>query len=223
MKNWWKENGLSVVVGIAIGLGGYFGWEQYQSHTIETKKSASQAYEILSEINIKDNTDEFVKKANELKNDHADTAYALLASLHLAKLSAEKADWAAAEKELDWAVQKTQGSELQPIFKVRLARLYNAQEKHQQAITLLEGIKEEAYTGMTNIVLGDAYLAMGDKEKARALYEVAGEKTNSYIVKNELEMLVDDLTTPGISINKAAEAPANTTEEAKADENKQGS
>jgi len=45
LKKWWKENGIRVALGVAIGLGLIFGWQQWQSHTEQQAQSASGSYQ----------------------------------------------------------------------------------------------------------------------------------------------------------------------------------
>ncbi len=201
LKDWWSENGTSIIVGIVIGVSGFFGYNWWQDSVRLKQEGASNAYAAFIEINAKENADQFIEAANKVKQEHKDTGYALLASLHLAKQFVLKDDFAGAEKELRWATEQTAGSDLQAIMKVRLARVLNAQEKYQDAAGLLQGITGEAYKGLIQQVLGDTYLLMGEAEKARTAYLIAKESTDSYIAKNELEMLVNDLATSDIPVS----------------------
>jgi predicted negative regulator of RcsB-dependent stress response len=44
IKNWWKENGTSVIAGTVIGLVGLFGWRYYNEMQQNNQEAASQAY-----------------------------------------------------------------------------------------------------------------------------------------------------------------------------------
>ena len=35
LKKWWKENGLSIVGGVVVGLALVFGWRSWQHHQLE--------------------------------------------------------------------------------------------------------------------------------------------------------------------------------------------
>ncbi|MDM8569979.1 tetratricopeptide repeat protein, partial [Thiotrichales bacterium HSG1] len=45
LKKWWKENGLSVVGGVAIGFALLFGWRWWQAYTEHQSQIASDTYE----------------------------------------------------------------------------------------------------------------------------------------------------------------------------------
>ncbi|AGH45899.1 TPR-like domain-containing protein [Paraglaciecola psychrophila 170] len=44
IKRFWKENGLSLVIGALLGLGGLLGWRYYNDSQIEAKEQASFAF-----------------------------------------------------------------------------------------------------------------------------------------------------------------------------------
>lgn len=210
LKDWWNENGTSIIVGIVLGVGGYFGYQFWQSQSAEINQQASGLYSELLKIDATDKADEFSAAAESLKTEFADSSYAILAALHLAKSAADKDDFATAETQLRWAAEKATGLDVQPIINVRLARVLNAQQKHDEAIALLNGIKGDSFKGLAQQVLGDSYLAKGDKEQARMAYETAKESTESFAAKNELDLLVNDLQSAPVVQASVSDAPAAT-------------
>jgi len=80
IKRWWKENAVSLIAGIVIGLavlGGYRFWSETKQNQAQ---HASVLYsEILSSTNNK------AKNVEILKADYSGTPYAALAALLLAK------------------------------------------------------------------------------------------------------------------------------------------
>ena len=45
VRQWWRENGMSAVFGIVLGLGAIFGWRWWQTHQIEQAEAASGIYQ----------------------------------------------------------------------------------------------------------------------------------------------------------------------------------
>ena len=41
IKSWLKENGLSIVLGIVLGLGGVYGWRGWQAHKVDVAEEYS--------------------------------------------------------------------------------------------------------------------------------------------------------------------------------------
>ncbi|MBK5967828.1 YfgM family protein, partial [Thiorhodovibrio winogradskyi] len=47
IKKWWKENGVAVVTGVAIGLAAIFGWRGWTGYQEQRGQQASLAFEEL--------------------------------------------------------------------------------------------------------------------------------------------------------------------------------
>ncbi len=206
LKDWWKENGTSIIVGIVLGVSGFAGYNWWKNHTITTEQTASNAFEEVIKLNPTEDFEQFVAKLSALKTEHASTGYALLASLHLSKQYIEREQFNEAESELRWAVDKTKGTDLQPLIQIRLARVLNAQARHEDAKALLMSVNAPAFAGTKQQVLGDTYMALGDNEAARTAYKEALAQTDSYSAKTDLELKINDL----------AEAPVASTVETSA-------
>jgi predicted negative regulator of RcsB-dependent stress response len=220
LKEWWSENGTSILVGIVIGIGGFFGYNWWQEQQQVKREQASDTFNSM--LAKEAGSDEFVTVANDIKQSFPDSGYALLAALHLAKQHVVKGDFAAAEAQLRYAVEHTAGHDLQPLMKIRLARVLNATQKYDEAQSLLNSIEGAAFEGLKQQVLGDALLAKGDKEGARMAYMAAKEATDSYMAKNELDMMINDLAVAEISaspsVETAAEPQAETSEKTNSEE-----
>ncbi|HZP14007.1 MAG TPA: tetratricopeptide repeat protein, partial [Nevskiaceae bacterium] len=63
LKRWWKENWLALATGLALGLGGIFGWQQWQAHEDKVAADASQAYEDLKKAADANKADDAEKAA----------------------------------------------------------------------------------------------------------------------------------------------------------------
>ena len=45
LKRWWEENGKQTILGIALIVGGYFGWQAWTDHSEEQASAASLTYQ----------------------------------------------------------------------------------------------------------------------------------------------------------------------------------
>ncbi len=106
IKAWWRENGLSVVIGVGLALVGVFGWQQWQSHQLQKSEEASALF-----LQI-ENTPTVVEK---LQSDYASTPYASLAMLAKAKQSVEKGEDTVAIEALQWAIDNTSDTEVKDV------------------------------------------------------------------------------------------------------------
>ena len=199
IKKWWKENWMSLLGGVLIGVGILFGgkywWENRNFHA----EAASIEYEAMIQSLTQNKTEEASDHAAALLGQYADTPYAGLAALTMAKIKTDKGDLATAKSHLRWAIDNVQLPEVQTEAQIRLARVLLAEEKYDEALQRLDGIKSPEYKAATEELKGDIYVARGDKEKARIAYGIAmaeldQSSTNaSPRLRNFLQMKLDDL------------------------------
>ena len=171
MKKWWEENGKSVIFGLCIGVVAIVGWNVWSSHKVEQGQEASSLYTKLSQ-----NVDTDIAYAETLnatiQDDFSSTVYAQLSEMKLAKVKLASKDQAAAIAHLQKVVGSATG-EMQHVAKLRLARLLRDKGELDQAMTLVEGNQDGAFSGLYAEIQGDLYVAKGDTEKAAAAYQKA--------------------------------------------------
>lgn len=180
LKNWWKENGSTLVIAVLVGLIAYFGFQWWQNQQQQSAEQSSAIYsELLEVVNVPANealSDE--KKATatylikQLQDDYASSQYAVNASLFAAKIAVDNNDLDAAETSLQWAVEHS-GDNLKALAKLRLARVYASKEKQSEALSLLSGNDVESFTSLYSELRGDILLASDDVAGARTAYQEA--------------------------------------------------
>lgn len=173
LKQWWKEYGLSIILGIIIAIVVIFGWQLYKRHKTKVGQEASVIYARMSIDVLNNQQQDAINQAKILLRNFAATPYADLAALTLAKYEvlANKLDEAV--KQLQWVVKHAHSDALQQIAKMRLARIYILQDKLQQALDLLSNLKNSVFAGLAAEIQGDAYIKLGKVDKARAMYQLA--------------------------------------------------
>ncbi len=198
LKQWWAENGRAVLMGIGLGLALIFGWRSWQGHQNTVAETASSAYtSVMESLENKDEGETFLGKVDSLKSEHGGTAYAAMASLAEARFHVEKEDLPKAEDALRWALDSGSFEEIKSIARLRLARVLAAQDKHDEALTLLDSVTGESYAGMVDEIRGDIYLDKGDAEQALVAYKRARESGARTASAQDLQMKLDDLAQPG--------------------------
>ena len=190
IKQWWKDNAVSLISGIVIGvvvLGGYKYW-------IENENSqAQQASVIYSSILL--STGDKTENTEVLKNNYSGTPYAALSALLLAKdnVHAKEVDKAIAQ--LKWVIDNNNNDGVLHIAQQRLARLYLSQDNVEAAEALIKGIKAEGFSAAYNEIRGDINLAKKLPVQAKENYRIAlaslvrGDQRYAII-----KMKLDDLT-----------------------------
>ena len=202
LKNWWDENGTSLIITVVVTVGAIFGYRAWEENVIETGEAASAVYEnlVIATDNIATNGSEEAVRitalslAETLKSDHGDTTYAVFAAMRLAKLAVTENDLDMAMEELRWALDNVSETHLDTTIRVRLARVYMGLEDPASAMSLL--VDHQPASGQVASVeeaKGDILHAMGDLEQARQAYQRALENLSDEVEKPTLELKLADL------------------------------
>lgn len=184
IKKWWKENGTSTLVGIALAVAAVFGWQGWQKQQQESAYSASAMYQNLIGIANTEQgqlTDEQISTANHLaetlKTDFRSSSYAQFAALYKAKFAVAANDLDAAESELRWVLGQSLDPEMAAQTRLRLSRVLSAKQQYDEAMNVLSG-DALAYAALYDEQKGDIYLAQGNNDSARQAYNDAKQKNS---------------------------------------------
>ncbi|RDE23015.1 hypothetical protein DV711_10745 [Motiliproteus coralliicola] len=181
IKNWWKENGRSTVIGVAVAVIAVFGWRGWQDHQRQTAENASVLYQSMVEkalVQPGQTLSEEDRKsaeymANQLKSDYQSTGYAQYAALWLAKLQADQGKLDAAKAELKWLVEQKPEAPIAQVAKLRMSQLLLAEGDAQAALTQLGSAPEKGFEAAYFELKGDLLNALGRAAEARQAYQSA--------------------------------------------------
>jgi predicted negative regulator of RcsB-dependent stress response len=186
LKRWWKDNGNSILAGIAFVLIVYFGMGQFQSSRENAAGRASDLYQQISELSLQSlsgvmQEDDMLAAQslyNELKTDYANSIYARYAALLMARIRVENDQLEQAATELQWILDNPKlgfmrkaDEELFTITRLRLARVRLSMGDAQSALAVLNAVPvpEEFIAGYAEVE-GDIQLQLNNTEAARAAY-----------------------------------------------------
>lgn len=191
LKDWWKENGKTIIVAFILGVGGMFGWRYWQTHQVEQIAQASAQYDTL--INSVQQ-DEQAKKANieQFVQANSKTAYAVFALLDEAKKATEKQDFSAAEAHLNQALTQSQDEVLTSIVALRLSAVQFQLGQLDNALSTLNQVKGESFNARKAILTGDIQAAKGDKVAAKNSFEQA-QQSGSQLEQQMAKMKLNNL------------------------------
>ena len=161
VRSWLRDNALGMVGGLALGIAAIYGWQWWDRHQAEQQQQAHTAYaEAVRQLEAGE-----VDKAGTLLAGQKGT-YATLAALRVAKSQVEAG-------KTDEAIATLRGIQaepsLQPVVDERLAQLFNAAGKPEEALKVLEGDNGSVALELR----GDALFASGKREEARDAYSRA--------------------------------------------------
>lgn len=191
LKDWWKENGKTIIVAFILGMGGMFGWRYWQAHQAKQIAQASAQYDALI---YSAQQDEQAKKANieQFVQANSKTAYAVFALLDEAKKATEKQDFAAAEVNLNQALTQSQDEVLTSIVALRLSAVQFQLGQLDNALTTLNQVKGESFDARKAILTGDIQVAKGDKVAAKNSFDQA-QQSGSQLEQQMAKMKLNNL------------------------------
>ena len=191
LKDWWKENGKTIIVAFILGVGCMFGWRYWQEHQAEQIAQASAQYDALI---YSAQQDEQAKKSNieQFVQANSKTAYAVFALLDEAKKATEKQDFAAAEVNLNQALTQSQDEVLTSIVALRLSAVQFQLAQLDNALTTLNQVKGESFNARKALLTGDIQVAKGDKIAAKNSFDQA-QQSGSQLEQQMAKMKLNNL------------------------------
>jgi predicted negative regulator of RcsB-dependent stress response len=216
LKNWWDENGTSLVITVVVTIGAIFGYRGWEESVIETGEAASAVYEdlVIATDNIAANASNdairitAVSLAETLKAEHGDTTYAVFAAMRLAKVAVSQNDLEMALEELRWALDNVSEEHLETTIRVRLSRVHLGLEDPASAMALL--VDHQPASGQLASVeeaKGDIFHSLGDLVQAREAYQKALVNLSDRIEKPILELKLADLPLSGQATQNGLSEP----------------
>lgn len=169
LKEWWKKNGTSVVVGVVIGVSVIVGVNYWRGYIQSQAEEASVRYARLLTLD----GEESRQLGSELMSDYSNTPYAALAALYLAKVSYAQGDSEKAESMLKWAMDNAELTANQHAARLRLAHLYLEAGRTDEAEELVNITQYDGFRSEYKELIGDIAMARGDAALARVAYEEA--------------------------------------------------
>lgn len=166
IKRLWGEYGNSIIAGLTIGFAGFIGFNYYQDNKYENEIATSEAYQSVVELIAEDSTEAFRQQGDKFITEHADSNYAVLTALALAKDAVTHKDWSKAESYLSTAIEKSSDEGLKGIATLRKARIQLQQDKAALALETLATPLSEAFKASAEETKGDAYLAQDKRTRA---------------------------------------------------------
>lgn len=189
IKKFWKENGIPIIVGAALGLGGLWGWRFYNAQELQAQEQANDAYNTAIEALSANQTDTSV--LTKFIDANKDTTYAVMAALQVAKVAVEHNDLAEAEKQLQWAADNVSDVAIKDLALVRLARVQGELEKYDAAKATLDKVSSESFMAQAYTVKGDVLAKQSLFNEAQESYSKALELTegNPTLIQMKIDHL----------------------------------
>jgi len=197
LKKWWKENGVSTIVGLVVGIALILGWNYWRDYKKDQAARASALYDQLLSTADAGKKESAEKLAQRTQEEFGKTEYASYSGLMEAKLKVQQGDLAAAKQILEKLAAKSD-DELSHIARIRLVRLMLATGEYEQGLQVINKVDPAASSGFSanyDELLGDLYVALDRRDEARTSYQNALRNGSQSPL---LQFKIDDLTAPEI-------------------------
>lgn len=195
IKSWWKENYVSILLGLGVGIAIIVGWNFWQSYNKTKNEQASAQFSQLLKA-VTENSDKSAEKLAMLTQEqYKSTAYADYSALFEAELKVKQGDIAAAKQVLE-KLSAGSDKDIANLAQIRLVRLMLASGEFEQALQLINKIDPATSANFAagyDELVGDIYVALDRRDEARTAYQNAKRKGAQSAL---LQLKLDDLTAP---------------------------
>lgn len=187
IKKWVKNNVPQIIIGVAVGFLGIWGFNYYQNQQQQASIQARALY--LSIVANPNNTSAY----DALTEKYTDSIYVQHAELMLAKQAVKKEDYQAAIAYLS-PLTSSEHNFISHNAKMRIASVYLQLNDTDKALAILNGNTNTAFDAMYSDIKGDVYVAKGDIEAAKIQYQSALKQLSkdSKLI-NLIQIKLDDL------------------------------
>ncbi len=196
VRGWLRKNGVSILAGVAIAIGGIWGWKEWQTRHSNSLAGANVQYQIVLKSLEEKDLEQAAKGVKDLESGKANI-YADLAALQLAKA---QVDAGKNEDALVTLRAIKADPEFKPVIEQRVARLLVATGKTEDAIKQLGTATDSASLE----IHGDALMAQGKRDAAREQYEKALKTLD--VAAPQRRLLETKLTDAGGTVTDPAES-----------------
>jgi len=197
IKKWIQENGLSIVAGIVLGLGGVYGWRYWQEYRVsQSELTSAQLTEVVEHLD-KQQYEAGVTIAQDLVEANTDTLYAEMAQLLIARARVQQGLLYAAAEPLQALIKGSASSQFKNVARIRLARIYLAQSKFDLAAALISESADQTYQREFEELRGDIFFYKGELNEARSSYVQALALASPAENTELLQMKLDEIPAAG--------------------------
>jgi predicted negative regulator of RcsB-dependent stress response len=174
VKKWLRENGSAIVMGLVIAFGGLFGFKQWQGWEESTRQRASTEFAVLDQLLSQGQLDAAMANFQNLREDYADSPYASMAALKMARARIEVEQPDLAIGLYEFVVDNGYPKALKVVARERLARVLLDQGRAEEALQMIEGADSIAgFEARYAEVRGDILSALGRRDEAVSAWQEA--------------------------------------------------
>ncbi len=179
VKQWLLKNGSNILTAILLLVAAIAGWQWWQNKQLNQGQEAGIQYQTFVAAVEKADFKKAQVLGDAVMKNYADTDYAFLAALRLAKLQADGGYFDKAMAALDKAGGVTKNPQHLELVAIRKTQLWLAQGKLEQASKSVAAIKGTYYPATLSETKADIAKQRGDNAAAVTLYRATLSKLDA--------------------------------------------
>ena len=173
LKAFWNRHGDLITWTLVLVLGAFAAWNGWNWWQREQAVKAGALFEELDKAATAGDPERTGRVFADLKERYPRTAFAQQGGLVASKLQAAKGQGDAAQASLAWAAEHAVEEEVRAIARLRLAGLQADAKQYDAALKTLDAVKHAEFAALAADRRGDILQAQGQRDQARAAYQVA--------------------------------------------------
>ena len=177
-KQWLKDNGIAIAVGIALGFGAIIGFNHYKDGVKDDAENASSLFSSALNLMSDSQNADIDSQFTQLKSDYPSSTYASkVVLMKAAQLS--NTDLDATNTELQWVIDHAPEQGLVHTARIRQIKINISKGELDQAQALASPVSFDGFESHYAELLGDIDVLKGDHDAASVHYENAISKLAS--------------------------------------------
>lgn len=201
IRQWWKENGAWIIVGVGGGILAIISWNWWQNWKLERAEQASAIYSVLVQAAGEGRVEEVRLGVDRLAAGHGSSPYLQQGRLALAAALVRTGENQAAITQLEAVLADADDPQLKLVARARLARLLAADGNGDQALRLVRGVDAGAFGPVLLEIEGDVLAARDDSQGALEAYRkaLAGGSGSGVVDEDLLRLKIEALEGGGMA------------------------
>lgn len=195
VKQWLKDNMLTIVLGIALGIGGLWGYGYWQNNKAQQQQAGAVEFQQINKVIDLGELSEAQSMLDSYQQQYGVNLFAIRGRMQLADQMLKNQQPEQAQAQYQQIIAGADDVTLQELARLRLARLLLADGKVEPAQQQLDLIKSTAYQSMVDEIRGDIYVNEGQADKAKDAYRLALNDGEGYSGRQIVEMKLADVST----------------------------
>jgi len=203
VRNWLRENGVSILMGVALALAGIFGWRQWQDYQSGQAMLANEYYAAIQQELDVGSTQAAAEQFAAMQEGVGEHAYVALSGMLVASAWTEAGEVEKAGEIYSALLDSGEWESLTPLLRLRLALIEIGRDRGDAALALLQGMAPTGYEGLWLETRGDVLFDMERLDEAADAYAAAvtqlrGEGRNFRQAETKLDAVQSAIGRPAI-------------------------